>query len=264
MPTDLSQDISYIHLEEEIRRITNGKKFIFVVNQGNWGDALIRYGALRFLRFHNFEFAAIGYKDAMKISAGRLKRWTGQEKPPMVFNGGGVFTGFYKGGKQFGKLRSRFGQTLIMPNTLKMPIADMGLQDGDVLFRRDHFESAETGPETPFCHDMAFFIGPLSSTKGAGTGNFFRQDVEAPTDFKFPKNNRDLSAEGTQSSPVMPFFEELAQYTTINTNRLHVAIGGALLGRKVNLHPNSYFKNKAIFKSSLEPHYPNIKFIETL
>jgi exopolysaccharide biosynthesis predicted pyruvyltransferase EpsI len=262
MQADLRHDIAFIHLEEEIQRVTNGKPFIFVVNQGNWGDALIRYGALRFLRSHNFKYTAIGYKEAMTITTRRLKRLTGQEVPPMVFSGGGVFNGIYKGGKQFHKLLRRFGPTLLLPNTLKMPLKDMGLQDGDIIFRRDKFESTEAGPDTPFCHDIAFFIRPLTATVGKGEGNFFRQDAEAPANFTFPEGNRVLSADGDQSTPVAGFFEVLAQFDAINTNRLHVAIAGALLGRKVNLFPNSYLKNHAIFRTSLEPFYPNVRFID--
>ena len=73
----------------------------------------------------------------------------------------------------------------------------------------------------------------------------FRTDKEA-TEIKIPSDNIDLSntlttadntttLEGiTESSRAM--FKELSPYAEIKTNRLHIAISAALLGKKTILH----------------------------
>lgn len=50
-------------------------------------------------------------------------------------------------------------------------------------------------------------------------------------------------------------------YRSIRTDRLHVAIAGCLLGKEVEFHPNSYFKNEAIYRHSLEPRFPRIHWM---
>jgi exopolysaccharide biosynthesis predicted pyruvyltransferase EpsI len=51
------------------------------------------------------------------------------------------------------------------------------------------------------------------------------------------------------------------RFETIRTDRLHVAIAGAVLGKAVVLYPGSYFKNRAVYDFSLRP-YPNVKFAD--
>ena len=53
----------------------------------------------------------------------------------------------------------------------------------------------------------------------------------------------------------------VSSFTKINTNRLHVAIMGALYGREVNLYPNSYYKNKEVYEYSIKNKFSNVKFI---
>ncbi|MCR3906934.1 MAG: polysaccharide pyruvyl transferase family protein [Tenericutes bacterium] len=45
----------------------------------------------------------------------------------------------------------------------------------------------------------------------------------------------------------------------VYTDRLHVAILAAILGKKTVLYPNSYYKNKAVYEYSLS-NYPNVIF----
>ena len=126
-------------------------------------------------------------------------------------------------------------------------------------------------------HDLAFAIGRstiqslIKNDLGPGSGclHAFRTDREA-TEIEIPPNNRDLSnilktacntrtLEGiTKSSRAM--LEAVAPFAEIKTNRLHIAIAAALLSKKTFLHKNSYFKNTAIYRYSLKPHFPNVKF----
>ena len=50
------------------------------------------------------------------------------------------------------------------------------------------------------------------------------------------------------------------KYEVVNTNRLHGAIGGSLLNKRVNFYKNSYWKNKEMYEYSLKNKYPNTIF----
>lgn len=98
--------------------------------------------------------------------------------------------------------------------------------------------------------------------------NCFRTDLEM-TEIELTPDNIDLS-ELYKFGTVHPYLIEysaskflkfLNKYAEIRTNRLHVSIGGALLGKKVYLYPNNYFKNKAVYEYSLKDKYPNIHWM---
>ena len=97
------------------------------------------------------------------------------------------------------------------------------------------------------------------------SGNFFRTDVESIFE-KIPDNNMDLSNlyEGATTNKDICYFtvgrlmQFINKFEIINTDRLHICIAAALLGKKVNFYSNSYFKCKAIYEYSLENSYPNV------
>ena len=65
---------------------------------------------------------------------------------------------------------------------------------------------------------------------------------------------------GRTHTPIDGFLARIAAVDEVHTNRLHVGIAGAMLGRKVTFYDNDYFKNRAIFRTSIEPYYPNVRF----
>lgn len=54
------------------------------------------------------------------------------------------------------------------------------------------------------------------------------------------------------------FLKTLSRADSIETNRLHVAVGGALINKKVVLYDNSYGKNSAIYDATLK-YFPNVE-----
>lgn len=99
----------------------------------------------------------------------------------------------------------------------------------------------------------------------------FRLDKEKTT-VKIPEGNIDLSIlfmyepamddESSISNSVTDFISFLNQFKTVNTNRLHVGIGAALLGKNVKFYSNSYYKNQAVFDFSLKDRFPNIVWMK--
>lgn len=102
-----------------------------------------------------------------------------------------------------------------------------------------------------------------------GKVNAFRNDAEK-TDVKIPKYNFDVSIAftfGTSTEKhnrysAYKLLNYLNSCSAVSTNRLHGAIGSALLGKNVDFYPNNYFKCKAVYEASLRNKYKNVKWID--
>lgn len=115
----------------------------------------------------------------------------------------------------------------------------------------------------------SFFGHPYPNKAQDGELNAFRIDVEK-TDIPIPHDNVDVSAlyELSSCEPKLAklstfrFLSHINAFETVNTNRLHVAIAAAKLGKNVNLYGNNYFKIRAIYEYSLEGKFPNVVWKE--
>jgi exopolysaccharide biosynthesis predicted pyruvyltransferase EpsI len=97
-----------------------------------------------------------------------------------------------------------------------------------------------------------------------------RSDVEAAGG-ELPRHNLDLSqvfAYGTVPERVAgratrAMFSFIDRFERIITNRLHVCVPAALLGKEVNFYANDYFKNEAVYEFSMRDQYPNVTWCGT-
>ena len=100
--------------------------------------------------------------------------------------------------------------------------------------------------------------------------NAFRIDVEKTSDI-VPEGNIDLSAilELSSCEPSLSkyacyyFLDEINKYDEVRTNRLHIAIAAACLGKKVKLYANNYFKIRAIYEYSMAGKFDNVEWMES-
>ena len=237
------------NLETLIKSNTKGRNVYYAANSGNWGDSLIREGTLKFFRDINLDYEEL-----------RLVRrdWlTPVLKGGVVlYGGGGAWCNSWTSSEKYVRVLSKRFKVIVLPSTFqftyKIP--------NTIFTRRDDYESKINMPDTLFCHDMAFYLGNQPYKEGTGTGYFYRTDKESKGNLKKNRSNRDISAEGNHFSEGITFFKEIAKYSEIHTDRLHVAIASCLLSRKVHFYPGSYFKNLAVYKSSIEPHFKNVTF----
>ncbi|MEY3394215.1 MAG: hypothetical protein RL346_451 [Verrucomicrobiota bacterium] len=101
--------------------------------------------------------------------------------------------------------------------------------------------------------------------------NCFRTDCEK-TGISLPADNADLSKifkYGTATSrqaflSTHMVFRFMNRFDEVRTNRLHMAIAGALLGKQVKFYPNNYYKCEAVYRFSLENRFPNVQWIGEL
>jgi exopolysaccharide biosynthesis predicted pyruvyltransferase EpsI len=91
--------------------------------------------------------------------------------------------------------------------------------------------------------------------------------MEKP-DMILPKDNIDISRLLEVSEQSEASIKELAyyllffikQFDIINTNRLHVCLAGAILGKEVNFYPNSYYKNRAVYEFSMKGKFKKVNW----
>lgn len=103
---------------------------------------------------------------------------------------------------------------------------------------------------------------------GSGVLNAFRIDVESAGAAIPPQGNQDLS-EGLRMGVrtkadadfnTSLFLHLLDKWKTIRTDRLHVCIGAALLGKEVEFHPNSTHKCRSIWMHSIQSRFPKVRW----
>ncbi len=225
----------------------------YVPNPGNLGDGLIRVATLRFLADAGIDF--IDHPEGFSPS------WAAAcSQDTLIYGGGGAWCRLWS--HSLDVIRAAeplFRRVVVLPSTF-----EIGL-DGTraVLFARDRLDSLAAAPRARFCDDMAFYLAPPTAPPGEGTLNCFRRDREGVFRYLPRRGNRDLAARGTHLDDPAQLFDALAGSARVRTDRLHVAIAAALLGKRVQLHAGSYFKNRAVFQSSLEPHFDRVRFYDS-
>lgn len=244
-------------LGEELREFCRGRKIVEIVNTGNWGDSLIHAGQREFLK--DYGIAPIRITASRLNKRGRAFRFILSRliASRAIITGSGSLWEFYERPKEFAIAASNFSKVLIMPSSYpSVPAFD---PFRTIFWRRDERESADVMPGAQFCHDLAFYLNPKPRQATIPVGFLFRNDIES-SDFPLPAGNLDLSNEGTHKSDHEVFLDRIGAYEVIHTNRLHVGIGAALLGREVHLYGSRTKKIRSIFETSLLPNYKNVYF----
>lgn len=108
----------------------------------------------------------------------------------------------------------------------------------------------------------------IDGSKGQSKLMAFRIDDEK-TDIEIPENNFDISAlyqlelgdELLSRCATYMMVSTLDAFDEIHTNRLHVAIVAAILGKKVEFYGNSYFKCQAVYENSIEGKFKSVRFV---
>jgi exopolysaccharide biosynthesis predicted pyruvyltransferase EpsI len=242
----------YQLLEKTIKNICSTGPVYYLANPGNWGDALIRHGTRVF-----FKQKGIKYKELMLSKDKELIGSDINSDGILIFGGGGAWCKLWNFGYEIiKKHKNVFKKIIVLPSTYEQHYSIPNV----TFFCRDSHQSKKNMPDAIFCHDMAFYIGKITADKGSGTGNFFRIEAESSGKIEIPADNFDLSLQGKHFSDIGPFFNHLVRFSVIRTDRLHVAIAACLLGKEVHLFPGSYFKNKAVYLSSMKEYFPNVHF----
>lgn len=246
----------YDSLAADIRERANGREILLVTHKGNWGDALIVNGAMRFLRWYDFKFRmvhgarGIGRELDVTLSAHRPSEFF------PVFTAGGSISRLYGHVEKLRDATHAFRGGVVLPATCGLPYENIDLHSEASLWVRDHGESAVKHPNANFCHDMAFFTPSRRFLRLRNVGVFMRRDLERPK--SGGSEGFDLSALGSERSPVLPFFAAVGSHKEVRTNRLHIAVAAGICGVHCKLYPGATSKISDVFNASLSSYSPDV------
>ena len=223
---------------------------------GNYGDSLIWHGTKHLFSDLNIEIRAVDVSFPVYNKI-------------LVIDGGGNFNDYYSDVRNFLiKKANLYEEIIILPHTIfgKRQVHLLNnLKNKVTVFCRERLSADFISKNTEnlsvyLSVDCAFYNNFKSKKEGEGILNVFRTDRESILS-KIPELNNDLSYSGYAQKPIDELIDHLDEYEEIRTDRLHIAIASAILGKKVKLHSNSYFKNEAVYEYSLKK-YPNVEFIK--
>ena len=263
-----------------------GACILYLPNPGNGGDSLI--AAATFQAFARAGIACI----AIDLDAD-------VEGEVVFLGGGGNLIPLYDNIRTaYERFLGRARRIVLLPHTVRGNDELLGKLDGScTLFVRDtashaHVRSVSPSLDVRLAHDMAFhldtmefledeaLIGPgteLLKAKLSSVGvsiealqawpsvDMLRLDRESSVDV--PVSDVDISdlfmlGVGPHDAPLAAwcFLKSITYARHINTDRLHVGIGSALLGVPCTLRDNSYGKNAAVFWHSLQE-FSNVRLV---
>jgi len=109
-----------------------------------------------------------------------------------------------------------------------------------------------------------------AAARGSRMLNCFRADAES-AGWPIPEDNIDLSGifashdarydAGDAERSARALVSFVNRFDIVNTDRLHVGIVGALLGKHVRLHVGAYYKIEAVYRLSLEGRFPRVVLV---
>ena len=213
-----------------------------VRNQGNVGDQLIHAGMRRLLR--GFDYREVGLQQLYGVR-GRLA----------VVTGGGAWCAPHHNLPRYlPSIEEQFERVVVFPSSFDTRVGSVRealAASRAIFFAREHvsYEQIRTLCRAELAHDTAFFFDFEPYRRpGRGTLLAFRTDGEALTK-SVPPGNLDLSV-GCES--LDEFLWAIARHELVQTDRAHVMIAAALLGKEVRFAPSSYHKLPGLAASSLQ------------
>lgn len=224
----------------------------YLPNEGNAGDALIAAATFDILR-----------KMRITIREGAMTL--------LVAGGGNMVPQYHCLARRLAQMPRDGRRVIILPATVVGCWSLLREFKDLALLAREEMTLATARMERVRvwgCHDAAFSYDYSRFTDpGEGVLRAFRTDKETAGG-ELPEENLDVSvvtSEGRYWTPrnapaaAEQFVRTISRYAEVETDRCHVAIAAAGLGKKVALRPGSYFKNRAIYDSSLREK-PNVHF----
>jgi hypothetical protein len=215
---------------------------LYMANPGNLGDALIREGTLHFFRSIGLEHQEVRNPPEHKVGT-------------FVFGGGGAWCRNWDHSYFVSAALQKADTIIVLPSTYAI---DSPLYDSQKIhfFCRDTKQSQILCPRARFHQDMAFHLArSITPRLGTGVGYFMRTDKERLGAFDVPRGNKDISTSGQTFNSTKYFIDAIGAVKTVHTDRLHVAIAACMLGKKIYFYAGNYFKNRAVYLSSMKDRF---------
>ena len=267
------------------------KSYIYRPNGGNLGDFVISSCEHDYFSSIGLDYTTINKSNKPELFSRPFH---------LIYGGGGGWVNLYAGIKQIAEeyfQNRNLKSCIILPSTFHN--VDNIVQMFDERFvvmcrdKRSYDYCTSINKRARFIlhDDMAFGIVPgnynsvslqtsytenmiKNKLKQYGnnfdTGFMLRTDSER-TNVKLNELNFDLSSLNSRFGETLDkkmvdegttlFLATINKFNTIVTNRLHVGIIAAVLGKNVRLYDNSYGKVRAVFEYSMKDKYKNVTFV---
>ena len=228
--------------EKILHLIADAPDVTFVRHRGNIGDDLIHAGTRRLLA--DIPYREVGTWDLQDVR-GHTALITG--------SGGWCIPFHHQLPQALPVIEQHFRRVIILPSTFDLaePIVRNALKRTKALvFARElrSYEQIRAICNADIGHDCAFFFdfGPY---RRAGRGRLlaYRTDAES-VPAQVPPGNNDISL---TCFGLDHWLWTIARCDTVETDRAHVMIAAAMLGKRIEYHGTVYHKVPAIAEYSL-------------
>jgi GT2 family glycosyltransferase/exopolysaccharide biosynthesis predicted pyruvyltransferase EpsI len=221
-----------------LEAIRHDHELTLVRGFGNIGDELIRAGTHRLLEDHIFREIGV---DELPCSSGDT----------VLLPGSGAFSRGYHEWmpRALAVAELRFDRVIVLPSSfdVREDAVRRSLQrTGATVFAREleSLRRIEGLCRARLAHDCAFFFD-FSGFQAPGEGilNAFRTDREATDGELTLVDNDDISV---TTPSLEAWLAEIERHALVRTDRAHVLIAAALMGKQVEYAPNGYHKLDAL------------------
>jgi exopolysaccharide biosynthesis predicted pyruvyltransferase EpsI len=226
-----------------LEAVGNPSEITLLRSWGNRGDDLIYAGTRRLLRDYLYRERDI--RELSQVPGGETAIITG---------GGAWCKPFHRIAELLPAVEAKFSRVIVFPSsfdTEEAIVREVLSRTGAVVFAREleSYEQIRHLCDARLAHDTAFFFDFASYQSGFHHGvlNAFRRDAEA-TGEPTPEENRDISSD---CETVDEWLWTISKHDLIRTDRAHVVIAAAMLGKEVEWRSSSYHKVPGIVKFSI-------------
>lgn len=240
---------------EDLRLLLSGAKNIhYFSSHGNMGDELIYAGTRQLLAR-----AEIPYIET------KLANFTTEAGEVALISGGGAWCRTWDGFMPdiLPKIKERFDRVIVLPSSYQLTERVLrAVETPEVIFmarEKVSYSLMKDHCNVRLAHDHAFHFnyGMPYPIKGSGTLYAYRRDAESAGLTGIPIENIDISL---QCTTLMDWLITIDRYETIYTDRAHVLIAAAMMGKKVFWWESNYHKIPAIVLFSLSE-FENVKYM---
>jgi len=257
-------------------RLASGGRCLYMPNGGNLGAALIASATVQ-----AFERAGIPWVFV------RGQRRSVRSSDLLVYGGGGSLVPMYAGGYACVESLYRLGApVVVLPQTVQGHAAFWSGMAGTTVFCRDAgslaFLRGFPGVDSHLADDMAvgldMRLDPFSTVLALREAVAARQELRVLRAFRGDGEamgpvgagsfdvsvlaHPPMSSVASIHANACAFLAVLAGYSEIRTDRLHVAIGGGLLGIPVTLWNNANGKIRGVYETTLRGRFPGIRYVD--
>ncbi|HXO27887.1 MAG TPA: polysaccharide pyruvyl transferase family protein, partial [Thermoanaerobaculia bacterium] len=242
-PADHRQALARSRCELLAALGTEPAGFTYVRGVGNRGDELIQAGTRRLLA--GLDYREIGFEE-VAAAGGELA----------VISGGGAWCRWFHEimPRVLALAEMRFARVVVLPSSFdpsEETVRDVLGRSRAVVFARERESWSQIRGlcDARLAHDCAFFFDytPFAAS-GDGVLHAYRTDREASSAFPVPADNVDISA---LLPTLRSWLQRIASAALVRTDRAHVMIAAALLGKEVEYRASAYHKVPAIAEFAL-------------